>query len=103
MAFHWFQKAAEKGNEKSMHELASYNGEGTEKDLGMAFHWFQKVAEKGNEGSMHDLASCYYNGEGTEKDLGMAFHWIQKAAEKGNTQVEQMSLSQNLPGIFLAN
>ncbi|PKY51497.1 HCP-like protein [Rhizophagus irregularis] len=84
MAFHWFQKAAEKGYERSMHNLALHydNGKGIEKDLGMAFYWFQKAAEKGYEESMYGLALCYYNGKGTEKDLKIAFYWFQKAAEK---------------------
>ncbi|CAB4411396.1 unnamed protein product [Rhizophagus irregularis] len=86
MAFHWFQKGAEKGDRGSMHNLAIlyHNGEGIEKDLGMAFHWYQKAAEKGHRGSIHGLALLYHNGEGTEKDLGMAFHWFQKGAEKGD-------------------
>ncbi|EXX61363.1 hypothetical protein RirG_171870 [Rhizophagus irregularis DAOM 197198w] len=58
MAFYWFKKAAEKGHEGSMYDLALcyHNGEGTEKDLKMAFYLYQKAAEKGHKESMYDLA-----------------------------------------------
>ncbi|CAB5384552.1 unnamed protein product [Rhizophagus irregularis] len=47
MAFHWFQKAAEKGHEESMHKLALCynNGEGTEKNLEKAFYWHKITSD----------------------------------------------------------
>ncbi|CAB4393543.1 unnamed protein product [Rhizophagus irregularis] len=85
-AFHWYQKAAENGNEDSMFHLANYYkyGEGTKKNLEKAFYWYQKAAENGNKFAMFHLAKCYENGEETEKNLEKAFYWCHKAAENGN-------------------
>jgi hypothetical protein len=85
-AFHWYQIAAECGNEDAMFFLANKyrTGEGTEKNSEKAFHWYQKAAEKNHINAMFNLANLYYNGKGTEKNFEKAFHWCQKAAEKGH-------------------
>ncbi|CAB4444641.1 unnamed protein product [Rhizophagus irregularis] len=104
MAFHWFQKAAEKGNEKSMHELASCYTmvKGQRRTWEWPFTGFrrwQRRAMKGQCMILPHVTTMVKDREGLGNGLSLDsdFQIILLS------QVEQMSLSQNLPGIFLAN
>ncbi|GBB88124.1 hypothetical protein RclHR1_14640006 [Rhizophagus clarus] len=92
--FHWYQKAAENGDENAMNSLANYyyNGEGTEKDIEKAFYWYQKAAENGNGDAMVSLISSYRKGEGTEKNLEKAFYWYYKAVESNKVNFNEYGL-----------
>ncbi|RGB28670.1 hypothetical protein C1646_629432, partial [Rhizophagus diaphanus] len=72
-AFHWYQKAAENGDEEAIY----YNGEGTEKNFEKAFQWYQNAAKNDSKDAMVNLVKCYENGEGTVKNLEKAFYWYQ--------------------------
>ena len=82
-AFHWMEKAAEKGYAPAQYHLALmyYKGEGVDWDLRKAFHWLEKAIEQESVPSQYLLALMYRKDEGTDQDFEKAFYWMKKAAK----------------------
>ena len=116
-AVYWWQKAAEKGHVKSMHNLGVAAGRGEQ-----AVFWFRKAADRGNVKSMYelglramvnsiptaesvrwwtqaaslgsaaaqrDLAKCYETGTAVPRDLARARDLLQRAAAQGDSEASQ--------------
>ena len=84
-AVYWFNKAAEKGNDCAMCNLANcyHDGNGVEQDYSKALYWFQKAVEKGNAEAMFNIGVLYLCGNGVSQDYTKVVYWYQKAAEEG--------------------
>lgn len=80
----WFQKAADKGDDYGMWNIAKYykKGTGVEKNVEKAVEYFTKSAGKGHTGAMMDLAQMYRRGDCVEKNGPAAIEWYEKAANK---------------------
>ena len=89
-AFHYFEKAAEKGYAQAQYNvgICYLNGDGVEKNSKLAFQWFLKAAEQGDILAQHNVGTCYFNGDGVEKDEKEAFQWFLKAAEQGYAEAQ---------------
>ena len=116
-AVYWWQKAAEKGHVKSMHNLGVAAGRSEQ-----AVFWFRKAADRGNVKSMYelglramvnsiptaesvrwwtqaanlgyaaaqrDLAKCYETGTAVPRDLARARDLLQRAAAQGDSEASQ--------------
>lgn len=90
IAYEWFLKAAEQGDDKAQFRVAEmlHNGEAGTKDLSEAVKWFLKSAEQGMAESQYALGVCYANGEGVEKSHAEAERWLLKAARQGDPRHE---------------
>lgn len=64
-----FEKAAEKGNTKSMYNLGImyFEGKGVEKDDTKAYEWFKKAADLGNVNAKNNIAEMEKTGFGIRK------------------------------------
>ncbi len=82
----WYQRAAEHGNVKAMHNLAvlSAGGEGGGPDYAGATAWFIKAAEHGLPDSQYNLAVLFENGLGVKQDTKTAYKWYALAARGGD-------------------
>lgn len=76
LAFHWYKKAADKGEQESMFNIGlMYEmGEGTTKNMNYAISWYTKSAEKGNLKSVNNLIRIYEE-EDDYKDPQKATYW----------------------------
>lgn len=81
----WLEKGAERGDLRSMHELAYHwgNGIGTVVDLEKAASLYRSAAAAGFAASQNNLGWAYYEGKGVPKSLPDAIYWITKSAEQG--------------------
>ena len=82
----WYQRAAEQGNVKAMHNLAvlSAGRASASPDYPTAARWFSAAAE-------HDLADSQFNyavlcegGLGVAQDLEQAYKWFSLASRTGD-------------------
>jgi len=82
----WFQKAADQGNAKGMHNLAMayQSGVGVQKDYTKAFNLFKQASDKGLASSMNAIGIMYKNGWGVKTDEKAAANWYMKAAAAGS-------------------
>ena len=87
-ARYWFERAAAKGYEKAIRELALVQNKiacslYSEKKFEEAFRYFVLAADQGFTEGEFNLGLCYRYGKGTEVDLGKARYWYERAAAKG--------------------
>lgn len=82
----WYQRAAERGNAKAMHNLAVLHAEGAsgKPDYAMATEWFRRAAELGVRDSQYNLAVLLGRGLGAPTDLAQSFVWFSVAAGQGD-------------------
>ena len=81
MAKSWYQRAAEKGNVKAMHNLAvAVSRESGTADYALAAKWYQEAASYGLADSQFNLGVLAEHGLGMPKDLVRAYHWFALAA-----------------------
>ncbi|PSX07039.1 tetratricopeptide repeat protein [Photobacterium angustum] len=86
-AFNWYQKAANAGDAKSMHDLGYLyqTGKGTPKNESKAFDWYAKSAENGNSNAMYRVANAYRRGIlSVSKDPKKAEYWFNKSLKADN-------------------
>ncbi|EXX76220.1 Skt5p [Rhizophagus irregularis DAOM 197198w] len=90
MAFHWYEKAANSGNNIAQFHLARMykDGEGVAKDYNKAFQLFQKSAEGEHINGIAMLGYCYRNGIGTCSNKKKAIVFYQKAANLGHNRAQ---------------
>ncbi|SEC30567.1 tetratricopeptide repeat protein [Terriglobus roseus] len=87
LAEQWFRKAAERGLDWGMYNLATLLtlGEGgVRKDRLQALVWFRRAAELGHAKSMNILGGFYEDGWEVRADRTMALEFYRKAAEGGD-------------------
>jgi TPR repeat protein len=87
MAEMWFRKAAERGLDWGMYNLATLLtlGEGgVPEDKVAAFHWFRKAADLGHVKSINMLGGFYEDGWVVRADRAMARDYYRRAAIGGD-------------------
>jgi localization factor PodJL len=82
----WYQRAAEQGNVKAMHNLAVLSVSGGRSDYAAAGKWFGQAAELGLADSQFNLAVLHQSGLGMPKDLRLAYKWLALAARTGDRE-----------------
>ncbi|HEX2762205.1 MAG TPA: tetratricopeptide repeat protein [Rhizomicrobium sp.] len=83
-AAQWYEKSANQGNRKAMHNLAvSYAGR---RNMAEAARWFAKAAALGLSDSQFNLAVLYERGEGVPPSLSDAYKWYSIAAAAGDSE-----------------
>lgn len=83
-AAQWYEKSANQGNRKAMHNLAvSYAGR---RNMAEAARWFAKAAALGLSDSQFNLAVLYERGEGVPLSLSDAYKWYSIAAAAGDAE-----------------
>ncbi len=85
-AMHWFQLAADKGNDEAMNDIAIMyeSGLGVTRNYDKSLYWRRLAAEKGNNAAMFGIGSMYVDGLGVKQDYAEAMRWYRKAADAGN-------------------
>ena len=71
-----YQRAAEKGNTRAMHNLGVLAAEGGKPNYTSAALWFGKAAEYGIHDSQYNLAVLLARGLGLPKDLLKSYTWF---------------------------
>jgi TPR repeat protein len=81
LAFEWYSKAAQQGNDKAQYQLGRCykKGEGCTKDANAAFQWFDKSAAQGNADAQLAVGKCYLKGKGVAEDAAKAKDYFVKA------------------------
>jgi localization factor PodJL len=84
----WYQAAAEKGNVKSMHNLAvSVSGhQDGGADYALAARWYGEAAAYGLADSQFNLGVLEEHGLGMPKNLAGAYKWFALAAKNGDQE-----------------
>ncbi|MEW5965327.1 MAG: tetratricopeptide repeat protein, partial [Pseudomonadota bacterium] len=84
----WYQRAAEAGNVKAMHNLAvlSAGRAGEAPDYQTASRWFERAAALGLADSQYNLAVLFENGLGVAQDKKRAYQWYALAARSGDKE-----------------
>ena len=82
----WYQRAAEQGNVKAMHNLGVILTDATlgRPDFARAARWFQKAAQQGLTDSQFNLGVLHERGLGLERDAAKAYQWFSIAGNKGD-------------------
>jgi localization factor PodJL len=86
MARAWFEKAADRGNAKAMHNVGVYLAQGIQgkPDYGTAVTWFKKAADRNVRDSQFNLAILLARGLGTSRDFKASYVWFALAARDGD-------------------
>ena len=82
----WYERAAQKGNVKAMHNLAvlSAGRSSGGPDYATAARWFQAAAERGLRDSQYNLGILRENGLGVSKSYVKSYKWFALAAQGGD-------------------
>jgi localization factor PodJL len=82
----WYEKAAQGGNRKAMHNLAVLyaDGVGIGQSFQAAANWFRQGAEYGLGDSQYNLAILLERGMGVEKNFQEAAKWYAIASAGGD-------------------
>ncbi len=82
MARAWFEKAADRGNAKAMHNVGVYLAQGIQgkPDYATAVTWFKKAADRNVRDSQFNLAILMARGLGTARDFKASYFWFAVAA-----------------------
>ena len=83
----WYQRAAEKGNARAMHNLAvlvAEAGANGRPDYGEAATWFRRAAEHGVRDSQFNLGVQQARGLGVQQNLAESYLWFSLAAAQGD-------------------
>jgi len=85
-AFHWWNRAAERGNAMAQYQvgLCWLLGKGVARNPEEAVTWLRKAVEQGDAQAQYLLGDCYAEGRGVTKDPVTAVSWLQKSAEQGH-------------------
>ncbi len=89
----WYQRAAEAGNTRAMHNLAVLIAEGADgkPDYAGAVNWFKQAAEYGVRDSQFNLAILYARGLGVGQNLVQSYMWFALAAKQGDEDAGKKS------------
>lgn len=81
-----YQKAAEKGHVRAMHNLGVLYADGLDgkPDYASAADWFRRAAEYGLRDSEYNLATLTARGLGVPKNVAAAYTWFALAAAQGD-------------------
>lgn len=81
-AAHWYQLAAEQGDDNAQFRLGTmyHEGQGFSQNYGQAAYWYQKAAVQGNSNAQAFLGGMYFEGLGVAKDYKQAYAWLSVAA-----------------------
>ncbi|MDQ0392577.1 SEL1-like repeat protein [Labrys monachus] len=85
----WYQRAADHGSVKAMHNLAVLYATGAVTDgpdYRQTARWFRQAAERGHAPSQYNYALLAAQGLGTPRDLGVAYRFLSLAAEQGDAE-----------------
>lgn|GEM_PF-1778899 len=87
LAFKWFSRAAEMGNEKAMFQLSLIFNEGRiqPKNDKLAFSWMEKSAKKGYKDAKTQLGLYHLLGTGCNKDSFKAIRYFLETANEGSS------------------
>jgi len=82
----WYERAAEAGNARAMHNYAVLLAEGGDgkPDYPTAAEWFRRAAEYGIRDSQFNLAILYARGLGVSRNLQQSYAWFSAAADQGD-------------------
>jgi len=89
LARNWYERAAEGGNARAMHNLAVLYAEGSvggAPDFSQAARWFAEAAAYDIRDSQYNLAVLFETGQGVRQDLRQAYLWYTIAARSGDTE-----------------
>jgi TPR repeat protein len=91
IAFDWFNKSAEQGNDYGQNELGELyrDGNGCDANDNLAIKLFKKSAKQNNSDGQYNLGCMYQKGTGVKKDLNKAMEWIILSANNGNTNATE--------------
>lgn len=83
-----YQKAAERGHVRAMHNLGVLYADGVDgrADYAMAAEWFRRAADYGLRDSQYNLATLTARGLGVEKRPATAYTWFALAAMQGDAE-----------------
>ena len=86
LAFQWFNKAAEKGNDEAAIAVSTYHliGAQVPKDTARYLAIRQQWADKGTPAGLSGLGRAYYNGFGVKADTARAYMLFEQAAKKND-------------------
>ena len=98
-------KAAEKGNPKAMHKVATFYkcGKMLEVDYSKAIEYLTKAADLNHSESLFILGICYLNGEGFGQDNEKVgkFYIIEESYSKALPCIQKAAELKNLSAIFV--
>jgi len=85
-AGYWYQKSADQGNTKAMHNLGIMfiEGIGTPKNEATGYFWISKAADLGDQGSQELKGILLAQGKGVSKDTTQGIALLEKAAKLGD-------------------
>lgn len=83
-----YQRAAEKGHVRAMHNLGVLYADGPDgkPDYALAAEWFRRAADYGLRDSQYNLATLTARGLGIEKKPIAAYSWYALAAAQGDAE-----------------
>jgi len=100
-ALEWYERAAEGGNVRAMHNVAVIyaNAQAGTPGYQKAARWFEAAASYGLSDSQYNLAILYERGLGVEKNLVQAMFWYGLAAQQndGDAANRLQTLAAELP------
>jgi localization factor PodJL len=82
----WYERAADHGNIRAMHNLGVLYADGAlgKPDFAMAARWFRKAADYGLKDSQSNLGVLYARGLAVKQNLPEAYLWFSLAADQGD-------------------
>ena len=83
-----YQRAAERGHVRAMHNLGVLYADGPDgkPDYALAAEWFRRAADYGLRDSQYNLATLTARGLGVEKKPVAAYSWFSLAAAQGDAE-----------------
>lgn len=99
-AAHWYQLAAEQGDDNAQFRLGTmhYEGQGILQNYQQAAYWYQKSAVQGNSNAQAFLGGMYFEGRGIMKDHKQAYAWLSVAAKHNQEAIKSRdSVAAQLP------
>ena len=87
-AVFWYERAAQGGNVRAMHNLATLlaSGANGKPDYATALRWYTEAAEAGLRDSQFNTGLLLARGIGSKPDLPKAFQWFSLAAAQGDAE-----------------
>jgi len=84
----WYERAAQGGNIRAMHNLATLLASGLngKPDYASAFRWYSEAAEAGLKDSQFNVGVLLARGIGTKQDLVKAYMWLALAATQEDAE-----------------
>jgi localization factor PodJL len=88
LAATWYERAAQGGNIRAMHNLATLLASGIngKADYPAALRWYSEAAEAGVRDSQFNLGVLFTRGIGTRPDLPKAYKWFALAAAQSDQE-----------------